>query len=152
MTNLWHFWILRLHFNFFRCHLDSSLTMGQTEHLWGIQGKDTCVLFNAMGSRLTNKISRNVKQFFWEEGSDGWMDGWMDCWLDGWMVRRMAGSKINIKKTGFFLNRIFRNFSHTFWLVLLSWMKTVVFEHVSSKFYSCFDCQSRISSLDIRVS
>ena len=64
--------------------------MGQTEHLWGIQGRDTCVLFNAMGSRLTNKISGNVKQFFWEEGAmDGWMDGWMDGllvgWMDGWI-------------------------------------------------------------------
>lgn len=63
--------------------------MGQTENLWGIQGKDTCALFTEMGSRLTNKISRNVKQFFWEEGSNGWMDG------------RMAGLE-NIKKTGFF--------------------------------------------------
>ena len=91
--------------------------MGQTEHLWGIQGRDTCVLFNAMGSRLTNKISGNVKQFFWEEGGDGWMDGWMDGllvgWMDGWMDRRMAGSKINIQKTGFF----FTGFSET--LVIL---------------------------------
>ena len=44
---------------------------------------------------------------------DGWMDGWMDCWLDGWMDRRMAGSKINIQKTGFF----FTGFSET--LVIL---------------------------------
>lgn len=38
-----------------------------------------------MESRLTNKISRNVKQFFWEEGAmDGWMDGWIVGWMNGW--------------------------------------------------------------------
>ena len=58
--------------------------MGQTEHLGGIQGKDTRAVFAEMGSRLTNKISRNVKQFFWEEGAmDGWIVGWMNGWKDG---------------------------------------------------------------------
>ena len=82
--------------------------MGQTEHLWGIQGKDTCVLFTEMGSRLTNKISRNVKQFFWEEGSDGWMDRWIvGNWLDGWMDGRMAGLENKHKENRVF-HRIFR--------------------------------------------
>ena len=69
--------------------------MGQTEHLWGIQGKDTFALFTEMGSSLRNKISRNVRQFFWERATDGWMVGllvgWIDGWMDGWMNRRMAG-------------------------------------------------------------
>ena len=47
----------------------------------------------------------------------GWIDGWMDGWMDGWNDGRLK--KTNIKKTGAFY-RIFRNFSHTFWLVLLS--------------------------------
>ena len=69
--------------------------MGQTEHLRGIQGKDTYALFSEMGSRLTNIISRNVKQFFWERGAmDGWMVGllvgWMDGWMDGWMEGQPA--------------------------------------------------------------
>ena len=97
--------------------------MGQPEHLWGIQGKDTCALFTDMGSSLTNKISRNVRQFFWEEGSDGWidvwiaglldgwmdgwMDGWVDGWMDGWMDRRIAGLENKHQENRVF-HRIFR--------------------------------------------
>ena len=65
--------------------------MGQTEHLRGIQGKDTLALFAEMGSRLKKKNSRNVKPFFWEEGSDGWMDGWIVGWMNGWKDGRMEG-------------------------------------------------------------
>ena len=82
--------------------------MGQTKHLWGIQRKDTCALFTEMGSSLTNKISRNLKQFFWEEGSDGWMDGWIVGWLDGWMDGRMAGLENKHQENRVF-HRIFRN-------------------------------------------
>ena len=60
-----------------------------------------------------DKISRNVKQFFWKEGSDGWMDGWLDCWLDGWMDGRIAGLKNKHKENRVF-DRIFRNFRHAF--------------------------------------
>ena len=142
MTNLWHFWILRLHLNLLHCHLDSRLTMGQTEHLGGIQGKDTCALFTEMGSRLTNKISRNVKQFFWKEGSDGWMVGLLVGWMDG----RITGLKNKHKENRVFY-RIFRNFRHAFWLVLLSWMNTFVFEHVSLKFYSCLIASQKFQVL-----
>ena len=148
MTNLWHFWILRLHFNFFHSHLDSRLTMGQTEHLRGIQGKDTWSLFVEMGSRLKNKISRNDKQFFWEEGSDGWIDGWIVGWMNGWKDGRLK--KQTQRKQGFFTG--FSETSVTLFGLFSSSINTVVFQHVSLKFYSCFDCQSRISSFDIRAS
>ena len=53
------------------------------------------------------------------------MDGWLDCSLDGWMDGRMAGLKNKHKENSFFY-RIFRNFSHTFWRLLLSRIITVV--------------------------
>ena len=64
------------------------------------------------------KFPETSSNFSGRKGAmDGWMDGWMGCWLDGWMDgwmdRRMAGSKINIQKTGFF----FTGFSET--LVIL---------------------------------
>ena len=91
--------------------------MGQTVHLRGIQWKDTCALFTEMGSRLTNKISGNVKQFFWGKGAmDGWIDGGllvacMDEWMDGLK---------NKHKENRVFHRIFRKTSVTFCLVLLS--------------------------------
>ena len=62
--------------------------MGQTEHLRGIQGKDTCALFTEMGSRLTNKISRKCQAIFLGE-RERWIDGWLDCSLDGWKDGRL---------------------------------------------------------------
>ena len=74
--------------------------------------KDTCALFTEMGSRLTNKISRNLKQVFWEEGRDGWMNGWIVGWLDGWMDGTMAGLKNKHKENRRFLQDFQKLQSH----------------------------------------
>lgn len=81
---------------------------------------------------------------------DGWLDCWLDEWMEGWRDGRMAGLKNKHKENRVFY-RIFRNSSTLFGLFSSS-IKTVVFEHVSLKFYSCFDCQLRISTFDIRTS
>lgn len=80
---------------------------------------------------------------------DGWMDGWIVGWMNGWKDGGMAGLKNKHKE-----NRVFfTGFSETpvtLFGLFSSSINTVVFEHVSLKFYSCFDCQLRISSFDIR--
>ena len=50
---------------------------------------------------------------------DGWMDGWIVGWMNGWKDGGMAGLKNKHKENRVFFYRIFRNSSHTFWLVLV---------------------------------
>ena len=46
------------------------------------------------------------------------MDCWLDEWMEGWRDGGMAGLKNKHKENRVFY-RIFRNSSHTFWLVLV---------------------------------
>lgn len=80
------------------------------------------------------------------------MDGWIVGWMNGWKDGRMAGLKNKHKENSFFFFTGFSETPVTLFGLFSSSINTVVFEHVSLKFYSCFDCQLRISSFDIRTS
>ena len=80
------------------------------------------------------------------------MDGWIVGWMNGWKDGRMAGLKNKHKENRFFFFTGFSETPVTLFGLFSSSIKTVVFEHVSLKIYSYFDCQLRISSFDIRTS